>query len=101
MTALEFFMILNRAASPVLINIGIEVRAMHSSAERSNPSYALNLRRRDLEIDLIVWASGHADLATNLSGSATFKHFENLNDLNKLEAAVSEVFVLVAALISK
>jgi hypothetical protein len=58
---------------------GVEVMYKRSPPERPNPSFALNLRRGTLEADLLVWESGHADLATkDAGGSVTQKHVENL-----------------------
>jgi hypothetical protein len=47
--------------------------------DRSNPSCVLNLRRNELEADLVVWQSGEAELGViDSAGSVNQRHFDDI-----------------------
>jgi len=67
-----------------------------SPTNRSNPSCTLNLRQRGIEIDLLVWESGEAELATIESGGATSQqHFDNIRINANLSMILSQVINLI------
>ena len=71
---------------------GLEVRCERSPREHLNPSYALNLRRGDLEADLIVWQSGEADLSLmDTIGSVSQQHFDDLHNPDELVYVLATV----------
>lgn len=58
---------------------GVAGKFERSPVDRLNPSCSLNLRRGDLEVDLLVWESGEAELATVApDGSIQQKHFDDV-----------------------
>jgi len=71
---------------------GIEVRFQRTADQRPKASLALNLRRELIEVDLLLWDSGEADLATiGMDGEVKLEHFENLLDPNELGSVLSRV----------
>lgn len=59
--------------------IGITGRFERSPDNRPNPSCALNLRRNELETDLLIWESGEAELSVAAAdGSIRMQHFEDV-----------------------
>jgi hypothetical protein len=96
MDTLQIFEIWIRSLRGNFEAAGVEVIYERSPSERPNPSFAITLRRGPVEVDLLVWESGHADLSTmDESGSVTQKHFENLKDV---DAAAGVLAVLAGIL---
>lgn len=57
--------------------------------ERLNPSCVLNVRRRKIEADLIVWESGEAELVFGTIGAVEQKHFDDIRQPQELAAVLS------------
>jgi hypothetical protein len=96
MSILEVIEIWIRSLRAIFDAAGVEVLSKPSPPERPNPSFALNLRRDTVEVDLIVWESGHADLSTmDASGSVTQKHVENVKNVE----AMADVLASLAAIL--
>ena len=77
---------------PLLESAGIVGRFERSPLNRPNPSCALNLRRLDVEADLVVWDSGEAELATmERNGSTNQQHFDDIRVPPNLSIILSSV----------
>jgi hypothetical protein len=75
---------------------GVKVVYKRSPPELPNPSFALTLSRGNVEADLLVWESGHADLSTmDVNGCVTQKHFEDLKNV----PAVADALAVLAAVL--
>ena len=80
---------------PLLEVAGVVGRFDRSPIDRPNPSCALNLRRHEMEADLLVWESGEAELATSERGGSTDQqHFDDIRRPGKLSAILSRVVCL-------
>ena len=63
-----------------------------SPVDRPNPSCSLNVHNCDLEVDLLVWESGEAELATaEQDGSIQQKHFDDIRTSLKLGEVLSRI----------
>lgn len=79
MTILDFIEAWWISLSQLLEANGVIGRFERSPTDRPNPSCSLNLHRGNLEVDLLVWASGEAELATVApDGSILQKHFDDV-----------------------
>ena len=77
---------------PLLEAAGIVGRFERSPLDRPNPSCALNLRRLEVEADLVVWDSGEAELATmERDGSTNQQHFDDIRIPPNLSVILSRV----------
>ena len=75
---------------------GVVGRFERSIIDRPNPSCALNLRRDKSEVDLLVWESGEAELATvGRDGSINQQHFDDIRTVPNLSLTLSRVLDLV------
>jgi hypothetical protein len=64
---------------------GVVGRFERSPNDRSNPSCVLNLRRNELEADLVVWQSGEAELGViDSAGWVNQRHFDDVNSSSTL-----------------
>lgn len=71
---------------------GITGRFERSPMDRLNPSCNLHLCRGELEVDLIVWDSGEAELATmGLSQSLEQQHFDDIRKQPELGIVLSRL----------
>ena len=74
----------------ILEPIGVIGYFERSPSDRLNPSCHLNLRRNELEADLLVCESGEAELGVMAAdGSVRQQHFENINRQPDLGALLS------------
>ena len=62
--------------------------------DRPNPSCHLNLRRAQVEGDLLVWESGEAELSIVVAGSLDQQHFDSLRDTGAIASLLSRFVVL-------
>jgi hypothetical protein len=66
-----------------------------SPLNRLNPSCVLNLRRNEMEADLMVWESGEAELATiERDGSVNQQHFDDIRTPAQLSMILSRLTYL-------
>ena len=80
-----------------LESAGVTGRFERSPEGRLNPSCSLNLRRNELEGDLVAWESGEAELAVmEADGSITQTHIDDVRDPGNLEATLSRLVAAVA-----
>ncbi|MBY6244014.1 hypothetical protein [Methylosinus sp. Sm6] len=81
---------------PLIEADGVIGRFERSPMDRPNPSCAVNLRRNEIEADLLVWESGEAELATiERDGSVNQQHFDDIRLGTNLSAILSRVVSLV------
>jgi len=81
---------------PLIEAAGVLGRFERSSMDRPNPSCSLNLRRNEIEADLLVWESGEAELAIiEHDGSANQQHFDDIRSGTNLGAILSRIVNLV------
>lgn len=89
MLVTEFIEIWWHSVHAMLEAGGVTGRFERSPTDRLNPSCSLNLRREELEVDLLVWNSGEAELAAvETDGSVSQQHFDELQDPATLEAVL-------------
>lgn len=63
----------------ILEPAGVVGRFERSPRDRLNPSCSLNLRRNELEADLVIWESGEAEyIAGAADGSFRQQHFDDI-----------------------
>lgn len=92
MTVLDCVEVWIRSSSVWLEEAGVVVHFDRPDADRLNPSCALNLRREDLEVDLVVWDSGEGELAlVGHDGGVEQEHLEGLADVRALVAVLQRV----------
>jgi hypothetical protein len=95
MTIIDFIEMWWISVASLLDAHGVAGKFERSPVDRLNPSCSLNLHRGDLEVDILVWASGEAELAMAApDGSIQQKHF---NDVRK-DAVLGEVLSYAAGL---
>jgi len=89
MIVIDFIEIWWRSVSGLFESRGVAGQFERSPIDRLNPSCSLNLRRGELEIDLIVWESGEAELAiVESDGSVRQQHFDDLKEPTELESVL-------------
>lgn len=77
---------------PLLEAFNVEGTFGRSPDDRLKPSCSLNLRRGNLEADLVVWDSGEAEFATaEVDGSLQQRHFDDLRKQEHLRAVLSRM----------
>lgn len=97
MTVLDSVEVWLRSSISWLEAAGVVVHFDRPDADRLNPSCVLNLRREDLEVDLIVWESGEAELAlVGRDGEVEQEHLENLADVGSLVGVLQRVLRAVS-----
>jgi hypothetical protein len=91
------------AFSPPLLEVaGVVGRFERSPINRPNPSCVLNLRRNELEADLVAWESGEAELATTEhNGSINQQHFDEMRTPADLSMILSRLINVVSDARSK
>jgi hypothetical protein len=95
MNILDFIEVWWRSVRTLLESAGVYARFERSTDDRPNPSCSLNLRRNDLEADLVVWESGEAELAVvEADGSVSQRHFDDLRNREDLDVALSKLTAL-------
>lgn len=95
MTIIDFIETWWISVASLLDAHGVVGKFERSPVDRLNSSCSLNLRCGNLEVDILVWASGEAELAMAApDGSIQQKHF---NDVRK-DAALAEVLSYAAGL---
>lgn len=78
----------------ILEPIGVRGHFERSPLDRLNPSCHLNLRRNEFEADLLVWASGDAELGVVAAdGSVREQHFDDIRKQPELGAILSLVVI--------
>lgn len=98
MNILDFIEVWWRSIRAVLESAGVTARFERSPDTRPNPSCSLNLRRHDLEADLVVWESGEAELAVvDSDGSVSKRHFDDLRNRQDLDVALSRLAAIAVA----
>lgn len=89
---MDFIEVWWRSVRAVLESAGVATRFERSPDDRLNPSCSLNLRRDDVEADLVVWESGEAELVVvEADGSVIRRHFDDLRNRQDLDAALSRL----------
>lgn len=74
----------------------ITVSVLISDDQRPNPSCSLNLRRAEAEADLVLWASGEAELALSPDGEdVVLEHLEGLSSAPALGAVLGRMLAAV------
>ncbi len=82
--------------------IGVVGKFERSPNNRPNPSCVLNLRRNELEADLLVWDSGEAELAiVEAGGSINQQHFDDIRTPPNLSSILSNLVYSVSDTRSK
>lgn len=77
---------------------GIAGQFKHSPNDRINRSGSLNLRRGKQEVDLLVWASGEAELSlVRPDGSVYQQHFDDLRKQPDLGMVLSHLSAIALA----
>lgn len=77
---------------------GVTARFERSPNDRLNPSCSLNLRRGQLEADLVAWESGDAELGVvGAGGLVSQTHFDDLRNQEDLSAVLSRLIGHVSA----
>jgi hypothetical protein len=86
-----------RSVWALVASSGVAARFQRSDEDRPNPSCSLNLRRNDVEVDLVVWESGEAELAI-VEGKREVleKHFEDIRNSEELGELLSRVVGIAA-----
>jgi hypothetical protein len=102
MNLLDFMEAWWLSVQPLLEAKGVVGRFERSPIDRSYPSCTFNLRRNELEADLLVWESGEAELATmEPGGSINQQHFDNMRTVAELSAILSRLVHLASDIASK
>jgi hypothetical protein len=84
---------------PLLEAAGVIGHFERSPLNRPNPSCALNLRRHQVEADLVVWDSGEAELAAvEHDGSTSQQHFDDIRIPPNLSVILTRVVSLTTKL---
>lgn len=97
MTILDFVELWWRSARVLLEGGGVIGHFERSPTDRPNPSCSLNLRRGELEVDLLVWSSGEADISVvSFDGSVSQEHFDNIVKYEVLEYVLSTLSSIAA-----
>ena len=79
----------------LLESAGVDCHFERSPGDRLNPSCSLNLRRSQLEADVLVWESGEAELVmVELDGSVDQQLFEDIRNVRDLGAILSKCAAL-------
>jgi hypothetical protein len=79
----------------VLESAGTVIHFERTRDDRPKHSCALNLRYRLLEVDLLLWDSGEADLTVEQNAVVVMQeHFEGLEDLQALAAVLARLITL-------
>jgi hypothetical protein len=87
---------------PSLNRLASLVNSIDPKDSRLNPSCTLTLRQGELEIDLVVWESGEAELAVVAAdGSVSQQHFDDLRNPRDLETALSKAVEAMPLMDSK
>ena len=82
----------------ILEPTGIIGRFERSPNDQPNPSCTLNLRHNESEADLLVWASGEAELGVVAAdGSVREQHFDDIRKQPELGAILSQVVIAMLA----
>jgi hypothetical protein len=75
---------------------GAAISFKRTNDDRPKRSYALNLRQRLVEVDLIAWDSGEAELIVQQNdGQIEQKHFDNLGKPEALSAVFARVMTII------
>jgi hypothetical protein len=97
MNILDFVEAWWRAVDALLESVGVVGRFERSAASVLNPSCSINLRREALEVDLVVWESGEAELAvTSVDGAVSQEHFDDVRNPHSMAAILSRMVKAVA-----
>jgi hypothetical protein len=82
----------------ILEAAGVVIRFERSTGDRLKHSCNLNLRRGDLEADLMVWESGEAEFAVvEADGSVSQKHFDDIRNRQDLGSVLSRLASMATA----
>ncbi len=80
----------------ILEPVGIVIQFERTHDQRLKPSCTLNIRKRLVEVDLIVWESGEADLNFQQSdGRVNQEHFDDLLDPQALSVVLERVMTII------
>lgn len=97
MNILDYIEVWWHSVRELVESAGVTARFERSPDTRPNPSCSLNLRRNDLEADLVVWESGEAELAVvEANGSVSQRHFDDLRNSRDLDAALSRLTAMAS-----
>lgn len=92
MSVLDFFEAWWFSVRTLLEAAGIVIRFERSADDRLNPSCNVNLQRGKLEVDLLVWDSGEAELSVvEAGGSVNQKHFDDIRNSQDLKDVLSRL----------
>lgn len=93
---LDFIEVWWRSTKTILESHGLAGKFERSSSDQLNPSCSLNLRRKDAEVDFLVWESGEAELATReADGAVTQLHLDDVRNRQSLELVLSRLVALI------
>ena len=68
-----------------LTAFGVVARFDRSPTDRPNPSFNLNLRRDDREVDVLIWESGEAEFVVGeVGGTVAQTHFGDVCNRTEL-----------------
>lgn len=80
----------------ILEPVGIVVKFERTHHQHPKPSCALNIRKRLVEVDLIVWESGEADLNVQQNdGRVKQEHFDGLREPEALSVVLERVMTII------
>ena len=84
--------------SASLDSADVEVRVQRSPSDRPIASRAINLRRGEREVDLVVWETGLADLivARDVESPAFMEHHDDLLEPKRLRAVLTRMLEGIA-----
>jgi hypothetical protein len=96
MTLLDFVEAWWLSVRALLEANGVVGRFERSPINRPNPSCVLNLRRNEMEVDLLVWESGEAELAIIEPGGSNQQHFDDIRTTPNLSTILSNLVYSVS-----
>ncbi|WP_339159336.1 hypothetical protein [Methylobacterium bullatum] len=70
---------------------GVSGRFARSPLFQLNSYCSINLRRGEVEADLLVWESGEAELSTTELNGIVKQHFDNVQELPNLILVLSKM----------
>ena len=97
MTVMDFIEAWWLSVRALLESAAVIGRFERSPGNQLNPSCSLNLRRNELESDLLVWEFGEAELsAVEPDGSVRQQHFEDIRKPPDFGTVLSRLVALAS-----
>jgi hypothetical protein len=95
MTILDFIEAWWLSVQALLESGGVVCHFERSPDSRLNPSCSLNLRRNEIEADLLVWESGEVELSVmEADGTVKQQHFDDIRRQPDLGVVLSQLTAL-------